>query len=117
VYYANYLKYFERARTEYMNQRGVDLAEYHRGGIFFMVADAKITYRSPAHYGETLIIDAWISRMGGASFVFQYRVMEKTSRRLIAEGETTIVTADEHQKLKRLTPELRERLQVKQRKE
>lgn len=112
VYYANYLKYFERARTEYMEKRGIDFKSLHKQGTFFMVARAYINYRSPAYYGETLIVETWISQISRVSFTFQYKVFEKTSKRLVAEGETVIVTVDTNQKLKRLSPEIITKLQV-----
>ena len=113
VYYANYLKYFERARTEYLEERGISLKKMREAKTFFMVASARIDYRSPAHYGETLVIDTWVSRLSRASFTFQYKVFEKITQRLIAEGDTAIVTVDSNQKLKRLTPELIAKLKVK----
>ena len=54
VYYANYLKYFERARTHYLEARGVSVAEMLKGGIQFMVVRADIEYRSPGRYGDRL---------------------------------------------------------------
>jgi len=110
VYYANYLKYFERARTEYMNQRGIDLVTYHQQGIFFMVASAQVDYRSPARYGETIVVDTWISEISRATFTFQYKVFEKETKRLIADGETKIVTVDTRQKPRRLEEQLIARL-------
>lgn len=112
VYYANYLKYFERARTDYLEQCGISLKEMHETGTSFLVAPARIDYRAPAHYGETLVIDTWLSRLGRASLTFQYKVFEKTTRRLIVEGDTVIVTVDVRQKLKRLTPDLVAKLRI-----
>ena len=54
VYYANYLKYFERARTQYLEERGLSVAELRDGGTQFMVVHAELDYRSPARYGDTL---------------------------------------------------------------
>ncbi|MEK7449598.1 MAG: thioesterase family protein [Planctomycetota bacterium] len=110
VYYANYLKYFERARSEYLEKRGVSLLELHKQEIFFMVATANLKYRAPAHYGETLAIDTQISEVAHASFTFQYKVHEKTNRLLLVEGETKIVTVDGKGKLKRLNPDLKAKL-------
>lgn len=110
VYYANYLKYFERARTEYMNRRGIDLRDWHNRGIVFVVARAQVDYRAPARYGETIVVDTWISEIGRVSFNFQYKVYEKETKRLIAEGETKIVTVDGKQKPKRLDEEMIQRL-------
>jgi len=106
VYYANYLKFFERARTEYMNNHGIDLKKYHEKGIFFVVASVKVDYRSPARYGETIVDETWISEKSRASFTFKYKLMEKESRRLLVEGETRIVTVDREMKPQRLDEEL-----------
>ncbi len=51
VYYANYLKYFERARTDYLEQRGLSVAQLMKEGTVFMVVHAEINYKSPARYG------------------------------------------------------------------
>jgi acyl-CoA thioester hydrolase len=110
VYYANYLRFFERSRTDYMETRGINLAELTRQGIFFMVASARIDYRSPARYGDTLVVETTLPEISHASFTFHYKIHEKLSQRLIVEGETKIVTVDQAKKPKRLTPELVTRL-------
>ena len=48
VYYANYLKYFERARTQYLEERGLLVAGLRDQGTQFMVVHAGLDYRSPA---------------------------------------------------------------------
>ncbi|MCK5578563.1 MAG: acyl-CoA thioesterase [Planctomycetes bacterium] len=113
VYYANYLKYFERARTEYLAEQGMHPRDLQARGIFFMVATANVKYHAPSRYGEVLVIDTRISGVGQASFTFIYKVTEKKSRRLIVEGETKMVTVDTNQKLKRLEQSLKEQLQKK----
>lgn len=106
VYYANYLKYFERARTEYMNEHGIDSKRYHEEGVFFVVAAAHVNYRSPARYGETIIVDTWISETSRVSFTFQYKITEKQTKRLIVEGDTKIVMVDTNMKPIRLNEEM-----------
>jgi len=55
VYYANYLKYMERARTEWLSSLGVDVGELERvEGIVFVVHRVEIDYRLPARLGERL---------------------------------------------------------------
>lgn len=110
VYYANYLKYFEWARTEYMEKRGINLPGLMKQGVLFMVSSAQIDYRSPARYGETLLIETSLPKITPASFTFHYKVYEKSTKRPIAEGETKLVTVDRNKKLKRLGSELVARL-------
>jgi acyl-CoA thioester hydrolase len=69
VYYASYLKFMERARTEWLRSLGVDhgvLLKEH--GILFVVARLNIRYREPARLDETLQVDASVYKVGRASF-------------------------------------------------
>ncbi len=110
VYYANYLKYFEWARTEYMEKRGIDLAALMKQDIIFMVASANIKYRTPALYGETLLTETTLPEISHASFLFYYNIYEKNSKRLVVEGETKIVTVNYNRKIKCLDSKLVSRL-------
>src|SRR5689334_13547449 len=94
VYYANYLKYFERARTEYLEQRGLSVLKLMHEGTVFVVVHAEVDYRSPAHYGEILEIETVVSELGSAAFTFAHVVKEKGSGRLIAEGSARLAATD-----------------------
>jgi acyl-CoA thioester hydrolase len=55
VYYANYLKFMERARTEWLSSLGFELGDLERlSGVAFVVHHVEIAYRRPARLGETL---------------------------------------------------------------
>ena len=58
VYYANYLRYMERARTEYLASRGYAVKKLMDEGTIFMVLRVEIDYRSPARYGDTIVLQA-----------------------------------------------------------
>ena len=92
VYYANYLKYFERARTQYLEERGLSVAELRDGGTQFMVVHAELDYRSPARYGDTLTIDTNLAAVGQASLTFAHVMRERTSGRVVVEGSAKLVT-------------------------
>jgi acyl-CoA thioester hydrolase len=112
VYYANYLRYFERTRTDYMEQRGINLTELNQRGILFMVSSAKVDYKSPAHYGDILVDETTVTKITHATFTFHYKIYEKSTRRLLVEGDTTIVTVDHNKKPLRLSTELIKQLQL-----
>jgi len=80
VYYANYLKYFERARTQYLEQRGLSVAGLMKEGTLFVVVHAEIHYQSPARYGDRLLIDTQMSAVNPASFTFSHVVTDKGER-------------------------------------
>jgi len=102
VYYANYLKYFERARTHYLETRGLSVAGLRDQGTQFVVVHAEVDYRSPGRYGDTLVIDTTLANASQASFTFAHVLRERTSGRIVVEGSAKLVTVDEHMKVKRL---------------
>ncbi|MEW6108415.1 MAG: YbgC/FadM family acyl-CoA thioesterase [Nitrospirota bacterium] len=74
VYYANYMRYFERARTEFFESKGVSLRKLMDAGIYFVVADASLRYLSPGRYGDILDIATTIDKAGPASVTFRHKV-------------------------------------------
>jgi acyl-CoA thioester hydrolase len=77
VYYANYLKYFERARTQFFLDRNMSLAEYQKKGVLFTVVSAAVNYRSPAFYGDLLYASTIIEGVKGSSFMVHYTIRRK----------------------------------------
>ena len=70
VYYANYLKYLEEARTELLREKGVDIGRLAGKGILFAVRKVEIDYKAPARYADTLTIAASITKVKSASLEF-----------------------------------------------
>ncbi len=106
VYYANYLKYFERGRTHYLEARGLSVAGLMKQGCLFVVVHAEVDYRAPARYGDVLDIETMIPDMSPASITFSHVVRERQSRRVIVEGAARLAVTDGNGKVKRLDKEL-----------
>ena len=91
VYYANYLKFMERARTEWLRAVGIEqnrlLSEYRS---LFMVRSATVDYRRPARFNDLLEVQSRIIRRGGASVVFEQQVCDQGGQ-LLCRGEIKIV--------------------------
>ncbi|MYF88382.1 MAG: YbgC/FadM family acyl-CoA thioesterase, partial [Boseongicola sp. SB0676_bin_33] len=67
VYYANYLKFIERARTEWVRERGVDQAKLKEGhGIVFAVRRVEADYLAPARFNDDLVVETRLSSHSGA---------------------------------------------------
>ena len=64
VYYANYLRYFEWGRTEYLRNFQLPFSHYIEKGILFVVSRLNVTYRAPAHYNDELTIETMVEEMG-----------------------------------------------------
>ena len=102
MYYANYLKYFERARTEYLEERGLSVAGLMNEGTVFVVVHAEVDYKSPARYGDRLVIETIVSDMTAASFTFSHVIRELKSRRVVVEGSARLAATNGNGKVKRL---------------
>jgi len=86
VYYANYLKFIERARTELLRQLGVessDLMNTH--GVAFAVKRCSVDYHMPAQLDDELVVDTNVVRVGGASLDLQ---------QIVKRGADQLVTVD-----------------------
>jgi acyl-CoA thioester hydrolase len=110
VYYANYLKYMERGRTEFLADHGYSVSELANQGTVFVVARVEIDYRSSARLGEALVVKTWISEMTRTSILFGTTMTDKASGRLIAEAQVRLVCVDANGKIKRIPKELQERV-------
>ncbi|HTY23650.1 MAG TPA: YbgC/FadM family acyl-CoA thioesterase [Desulfomonilaceae bacterium] len=60
VYHANYLKYLERARWEFLEDRLMSILDYNERGYSFMVHKIQIVFHSPAKLGDVLVVRTWI---------------------------------------------------------
>ncbi|MDF0651778.1 MAG: acyl-CoA thioesterase [Nitrospira sp. LK265] len=102
VYYANYLKYFERARTEYLEVRGYSVAALMEQGTIFVVVHAEVDYCSPGRYGETLVVETNVGDATRAALTFSHIVREKVSGRVVVKGAARLAATDGNGKVKRL---------------
>jgi acyl-CoA thioester hydrolase len=76
VYYANYLKFMERARSDFIRAVGVDQAEELRStGSAYAVVEVDIRYRSPARLGDDLLVVSTVDQVRASSVLIHQRVM------------------------------------------
>ena len=111
VFHAQYLAFMERARTELLNEAGIDLAAFaERHGILFMVHQLAVKYHGAARLNELVAVSAEVVKMGRASFVFRQRV--ERGGELLVEADVTIALVDrERMKPARMPAELEQALQ------
>jgi len=93
VFYANYLKYMERARTEWLRSMGhaqSELAE--KFGFVFAVVEVKLQYRSPARLDDEMVISCLPVPEGRASIRFQQVIRRGDT--VLVEGEVRVACVD-----------------------
>lgn len=109
VYYANYLKFIERARTEWVASLGVDqMALRAATGIVFAVRRVEADYLRPAKFGDDLVVETVLQGLGGARIVLE-QVVLRGGERLFA-AVVTLVGLGEDGHAARLPAEVRARL-------
>ena len=93
VYYANYLRFLERARTEFMRALGYDLRELAVDpGILFVVANVEVAYRRPARHDDQLEVSVTIAERGRAGMTFAQEV--RRGDELLVEARVRVACVD-----------------------
>lgn len=99
VFHAQYLAFMERARTELLNEAGLDLARIaEEQRVLLLVFKLAVSYRKPARLNDMLSVSAEVVKMGRASLVFRQRV--ERDRELLVEADITVAAVDRD----RMTP-------------
>jgi tol-pal system-associated acyl-CoA thioesterase len=110
VFHAQYLAFMERARTELVNEAGIDLAALaDRDRILFMVHRIVVNYHQPARLNDRLSVSAEVVKMGRASLVF--RQLVERGAELLVEADVTLALVDrDRMKPARMPAELEQAL-------
>lgn len=90
VYYANYLRYFERARTEFLRDRGVDVAHWMEKGLLFTVVEAQVSYLASARYDDVLSVATRVTDVRKVRFSLAHEIVRTGDSRTIVTGATTL---------------------------
>ena len=91
VFYANYLKFFERARTEWLRSLGIEQRSLReRTGGIFVVGETSVRYRSPARLDDELLVTARVQESGRASLIIAQQAFLKSSNVLLCDGTIRI---------------------------
>jgi acyl-CoA thioester hydrolase len=111
VFYANYLKFFERARTEWLRHLGLgQQALRDRTGAIFVVTDTRVQYRAPARLDDVLHITVDLRTRGSASMTIVQQALRwdtPGSPTLLAEGNIRIGCVDSQSfRPRRIPPEV-----------
>jgi acyl-CoA thioester hydrolase len=109
VYYANYLRYFEAARNEFIRAKGLRYRDFEASyGLRLPVAEAGVTYKSPARYDDVITVEIALAEARRASARFGYRILRGDE--LLATGFTVHACIDLEGRVQRMPKELLERL-------
>ncbi|MCZ6830731.1 MAG: tol-pal system-associated acyl-CoA thioesterase [Gammaproteobacteria bacterium] len=109
VYYVNYLKFMERARTEFMRSLGIGKDFIFNHDLMFVVKDVQVDFRQPAQLDDELTATAMVTQLGGASMVLRQSV--NRGEQVLVAASVKIASVD-RQSLKpaRMPPEMVEKV-------
>lgn len=109
VYYVNYLKFMERARTEFMRSLGIGKDFIFNHDLMFVVKDVQVDFRHPAQLDDELTATAMVTQLGGASMVLRQSV--NRGEQVLVAASVKIASVD-RQSLKpaRMPPEMVEKV-------
>jgi acyl-CoA thioester hydrolase len=90
VYYANYLKFFEEARTLYMAEKGFSVPSLMQKGLYFVVARQEVEYKFSVRYGDEIDVSTTVAEISDIKIVFEH-IIKNQNDRLCTKGKTTLV--------------------------
>jgi acyl-CoA thioester hydrolase len=109
VYYANYLRWFEAGRAEFLRVKGVSYNAFEQDlGLLLPVSEATVSYRSPARYDDLVTVETSLAEVKRVSARFEYRVVRGDD--LLATGSTVHACVDRAGRIRRLPTDFLERL-------
>lgn len=92
VYYVNYLKYMERARTEFMRAQGFDKRFIFTADLMFVVHSVEVQYLRPARLDDELQVTAEIVENGAAQLLFEQRILRAADE--VCSGRVRVACVD-----------------------
>ncbi|HEX4583397.1 MAG TPA: tol-pal system-associated acyl-CoA thioesterase [Burkholderiaceae bacterium] len=104
VYYANYLKFFERCRTEWLRALGVDQSALAReAGLQFAVTEIEARYLQPARLDDELTIEARLAAIGRCSLVFEQLALREDA--VVAQARVKVACVDSQRRMPARLPQ------------
>ena len=112
VYHANYLKYLERARSEYFRDRGCSVSALAAEGFVFPVVRMEIDFKAPALHDDLITVLTRPERIGGSSFTLVQQIMRRSDNRLLIDSLVKLACIGPEFKARRIPAVIREVLEA-----
>ena len=110
VYYANYLRWFEKGRSEFLRQMGLPYKTIEEQGLHFPVTEVSCRYSKSAHYDDVITIATQLTSVGRATLTFDYAISREDDGLSLASGSTRHACIDTDGRITRIPSALAERL-------
>jgi acyl-CoA thioester hydrolase len=107
LHHANYLVYFEQARTELLRQSGLAYKDVEDQGYLFVLTKFEVRFRKPAYYDDVITIRTTVVRTTAVRIDHRYEVLR--DGQLLAEGTSTLACVDRNGRVQALPDSFREK--------
>ena len=112
VYYANYLKYLERGRSDFLYKLGFNHKNlFNEYNFYFVVKSCNVEYLKPAHFEDILEVKTKILNISKAKIEFSQTILRENT--LLVDSKVTIVSVDKYGKIFKMPNEMLEILDQK----
>lgn len=88
VHHSNYIRWFEDARVDFLEQAGFSYKKMEDMGIMIIVLGASCEYKNPARFGDRIVVIPKITEFNGFKMTVSYRIINTDDGLLLAVGET-----------------------------
>lgn len=112
VYHANYLKFFERARTEFFRERGLLVSELAAAGCVFPVVRMEVDFVSPARHDDLLTVITKPLQCGGSSFSLRQQISRTSDGKPLVNALVKLACVGPDLKARRIPAEVRQLVEV-----
>lgn len=90
VYHANYVKYFERSRSEFLSKNGILQKKLIKVDTAFVIKRIELCYKLPAELGDEIIVKSSVEKKSDARMIFYQKVINKKDNKEYVNGEVEV---------------------------
>ncbi|MBF0555562.1 MAG: YbgC/FadM family acyl-CoA thioesterase [Nitrospirae bacterium] len=112
VYYGKYMGFLERARTDFLERRGIRILDLMNERIFFVVVSVDIRYHKPARYADIITVHTEIEEITPASITFAHKIYIKDTETKISTAKVRLATVGTEMKPKKMSKEMTEAIRA-----
>ena len=94
VYHANYIKYFERARSNFLTINGISQNDLRKSNLGFVIKRIDIDFLYPAKLGEKLIVQTEVEKKSKARMLFNQKIISNDNKNQICDGSVEVCLVD-----------------------
>ncbi|MCH6544596.1 MAG: acyl-CoA thioesterase [Deltaproteobacteria bacterium] len=111
-YYANYLKWFEMGRNDFMRKIGTPYISIEKSGLMFPVIEVSCRYHRPARYDDEVVIETSLTHLAPVSLTFSYRLLRECDDQLLATGWTKHACLDREGQITKMLPDVLDKMKA-----